>query len=51
MQVSSWKRLLDLAHVTADRTCQDVPPGFSGVEEEVVLQSRDCLLHHQRDRA
>ena len=49
--MGSWKCLLDLAHVTADRTCQDGSPGFSGLEEEEdVLQSRASLLHHQRDR-
>ncbi|KAK4805347.1 hypothetical protein QYF61_003432 [Mycteria americana] len=43
MQMSSWKCLLDLAHVTVDTTCQDGSPGFSGVEEEEDVLQRSTL--------
>ena len=47
----SWKDLLKLAHPTAYGICKYTSQRFSGVQEEGMLQSRESLLHHQRDRA
>ena len=47
----SGKDLLKRAHPTAYGICEYTSERFSGVEEEGMLQSKESLLHHQRDRA
>jgi len=42
----SWGDLLKLAHRTACGLCKYNSQSYSGVGEEDVLQSRDCLLQH-----
>jgi len=42
----SWEDLLKLAHRTACGICKYNSQRCSGVGEEDVLQSRDCLLQH-----
>jgi len=45
-----WKDLLKLAHPTSYGMDHEEYHNLPHVEDEDVLQSRDCLLHPQRDR-